>query len=77
MSERLTSIYLAGSKHPGYADYGRKTPIEMIEAFRSHARYMRDRAEEILAASDADFRVETHMGVHVRKSVEVLQNGKL
>ena len=76
MSERVTTICLPGSSDPGWANYGRKTVPEMIEEFRSHARYMRDRAEEILSAQDADFQVETHLGLHVRRNIEVLQRGK-
>jgi hypothetical protein len=72
----MTSICLPGSRDPGWANYGRKTSAEMIEEFRSHARYMRDRAEEILSASDADFQVETYLGLHVRRNIEVLQKGK-
>jgi hypothetical protein len=75
MTERMTSICLPGSEYPGWANYGRKSPAEMIEEFRSHARYMRDRAEEILSATDDDFLVKTYRGVHVQRNVEVLQKG--
>lgn len=76
MSERMTSITLPGlnSGH-GIADWGRKTPEEMVERLRSYAERQKAAAERILAAAPSDFRVETYVGVHVQRQKEVLQEG--
>lgn len=76
MSYRMTSIFLPGlnSGH-GLADWGLKTPEEMVGQLRAHAERQKAAAEKILAASSSDFRVETYVGVHVRKDRKVLQEG--
>lgn len=76
MSERMTSISLRGSTHNGLADWGRKSAEEMIQQFRDHAQLQKQAAEEVLAASDEDFRVETYTGVYVQRNKEVIQPGK-
>lgn len=75
MSERMTSIYLPNMTGSGISEYGRKTPQEMIEVLRDYAKYQKEQAEIILSAKDIEFRVETYLGVYVRKKVEVLQEG--
>ena len=55
MADRMTSIRLPGSKHVGLADWGRKTPAEMIRLLRMHAEHQKAIAEAILSASDDDF----------------------
>jgi hypothetical protein len=77
MAERMTSIVLPGAKASnGYSDWGRKTVPEMIETIRAHAHYQFAAAQEVLAASDADFKVETHLGVNCWSNIEVLQEGR-
>lgn len=78
MSERMTGIELRGNKAagPGLAEWGRKTPTEMIERYRQYARHQLAEAQAILSATDDDFRVETYTGVHVQRNREVLQEGK-
>ena len=76
MSERMTSIRIPGVFGSGYADYGRKTPKEMIDIIRDYALTKKAEAEIILNAKDEDFRVETHLGHFVRNKIEVLQEGK-
>lgn len=76
MSERMTSITLPGSRHCGLADWGRKTPEEMIRQIRAHAEHMKVEAEEIISASDLEFRVQTYTGVHVQRNRETLQPGR-
>lgn len=58
------------------AEWGRKTPAEMIERYRQYARHQLAEAQAVLAATDEDFRVETYTGVHVQRNREVLQEGK-
>jgi len=48
MADRMTSIRLPGSKHVGLADWGRKTPEEMIRLLRTHAEHQKAVAEAIL-----------------------------
>lgn len=75
-SERMTSASLPGFFGAGWADYGRIEPAEIIRQARLHAQHMKDQAEAILSASDHEFRVETYIGIHVRKQLEVLQPGR-
>lgn len=75
MGARMTDIVLRGSG-AGLADWGRKTPDEMIEQIRAYARRQKAEAEAVLSASDEDFRVTTYTGVHVQRNREVLQEGK-
>lgn len=77
MSERLTSIDLPGVFGSGIADWGRKTPAEMIVQLRQHAIDSKARAEAILAANDEDFHVRTYTGVHRQRDSEVLQQGRI
>lgn len=76
MSERMTSIDIPGSKNSGIADFGRLTAENMIRQFREYAQRQKEAAEEILAAADDDFRVETYTGVYVQRNREVIQPGK-
>jgi hypothetical protein len=77
MSDRMTSVHLPGlNAGSGLADWGRKTPAEMISLIREHAAHQKQQAEAILAASDDEFRVETYVGVYVRRSKIVLQEGR-
>lgn len=73
MGERMTSISVKGGIC--FSDWGRKSPEEMIKAYREIARQRKEEAEAILNANDEDFRIETHTGVHVRRNLEVLQGG--
>lgn len=76
MSERLTSIKLPGVQSSGIADWGRKTPEEMITQIRSWAANNKAIADAILAAPDEAFQVETYTGVIVQRNKTVLQEGK-
>lgn len=76
MSERLTSIRLLTHRFAGWAEWGRKTPAEMIAAIRSHAQHQLAEAQAVLAAADEDFYIDTYRGVHVQRDREVLQEGK-
>ncbi len=74
MSERMTSIYVGSGL--GFAEYGRKTVPEMIESIRKHAAHLKKEADEILAAADEDFHVETYVGSIVQRNRKVLQEGR-
>jgi hypothetical protein len=76
MADRLTGIDLPGVWGSGLADWGRKDPAEMIKMLRAKAADDKATAEKILAASDADFHIQTYVGVHRRRQVEVLQQGR-
>jgi len=76
MSERMTAIYLPSLRQgAGWAECGRRSPNEMIDIIRGQAARQKAEAEAILAAADVDFRIETYVGVHVQKQLEVLQEG--
>ena len=76
MAARMTSIELPGLFGSGLAEWGRKTPAEMIERYRSYAQSQIDLYAAILAAPDEDYRIETYRGVHVQRDTEVLQEGR-
>lgn len=77
MADRMTSIHLPGLRRgAGLADWGRKTPAEMTAQYRKNAQLHLDEAKAVLEAADADFHVETYVGVLVRRDRETLQEGK-
>lgn len=78
MSERMTGIQLRGNKAagPGLAEWGRKTPAEMIARYRSYAQHQLEEAQAILAAADEDFHIDTYRGVNVQRDREVIQEGR-
>jgi len=77
MSGRLTGIDLPGlGIGTGLADWGRKTPAEMIQKYREYARRNKEVAEAILAAADDDFRIDTYVGPLAMKDYVVLQEGR-
>ena len=77
MSDRLTAIYLPSLRRgAGRAEYGRLTVSEMIAIIRRSAELQKAEAEAILAADDADFQVETYVGVHAQRQLEVIQQAR-
>lgn len=76
MSNRMTSIDLPGVRGSGIAEWGRKTPAEMITLLRQHAESQRAAAESIIAACDKDFYVQTYVGIYMQRQREVLQKGR-
>ena len=73
MAERMTLINLPG-KSVGIANYGRRDVAEMLSMIRRHAVQMKEEAEAILAARDEDFRIETYVGIHRRRNIEIIQD---
>lgn len=73
MSERMTGIRLPGAPWPGISDWGRRTPSEMIELARACGKHLREQADAIANAADADFLVETYLGPIAQRNREVLQ----
>jgi len=71
MSDRLTSISLEDGAL--LADWGLKTPEEMIKQAREYADSLRRKAAQIDATADHEFQVETYVGVHVMRNRKVLQ----
>lgn len=77
MSERMTDVYLPGLPGgSGRAEYGLKSPAEMIAILRADAEREKRNAEAILAARDEDFTVETYVGVFVKRKRQILQEGR-
>ena len=77
MSDILTEINLPGTRYKGgFADWGRKTPAEMIAMVRRMAQNDLDSAQACLAALDGDFRVTIVRGSLTRRHIKTLQEGK-
>lgn len=76
MTRRLTSIHLKSADGGSIAEWGRKSPSEMIALIREHARYELAVAQQILAAPDDAFCITTYTGVFAHKNFEVLQAGE-
>lgn len=76
MTERMTSIDLPGVPDSGAADWGRKSPADMIAILRQKAAHDKATAEAIMSASDDDFYVQTYTGVYRQRNHEVLQQGR-
>lgn len=74
MSERMTSVTVrVAGFGSGVAEYGRRTRVEMISMLRKKAARDKREAEQILAAADEDFIVETYVGVYAHKNLEVVE----
>lgn len=76
MSERFTDIRVPGVFGSGLADYGRKTPQEMIRQIREYALTQKQLYDIILLTKDEDFQVETYIGSLAHNNKEVLQEGR-
>ena len=75
MSQRMTAIGLPSLRRgAGLAEYGLVPPSEMVATIRRYAEQQKLEAEAILAASDADFLVETYVGVHTKRQRQILQH---
>lgn len=72
VAERMTSVEVPGSGHPGWAEYGRVEPERMIEIIRAQAERDRECAQRILDAKPDEFVVKTYTGVHVQRDVKQL-----
>lgn len=72
----MTSINLPGCRSAGLADWGVKTVPEMIAKMRAHHQHKLEVAQQVLAASDADFLIEVVRGPIVRRRVNTLQQGR-
>jgi hypothetical protein len=76
MADRLTEIKLPGCNNSGLADWGELTAPEMIKKLRDYATHFKQVWEKVLSASDEDFHIEIVEGVHVRRRVKILQEGR-
>lgn len=76
MSDIMTCITLPGSKACGWMDYGRLLAADIIATYRQNAQRDKEAAEQVLAAADADFRIEIVRGVHVQHHVALIQDGR-
>lgn len=76
VSEKMTIIRLPSGKDAGFMDWGEQDAETMLGTYRQMAVDMRERAEEILAAKDGDFRIEVVRGVHVQHPVRLIQQGR-
>lgn len=75
MSDRMTAVNLPGVWGASWAEWGRAEPAYMISAIRQRAKQELEWAQKVLAAADDDFRIETYLGPHARRNLEVLQEG--
>ena len=72
----MTAIRLPGLWGGGIAEWDKVPVAEMIERYRDYAERMKKDAEEVLSASDADFRIETYRGPHAQRDRQILQEGR-
>lgn len=77
MADILTEINLPGIDGSGIANWGERSPAEMVAYIRSHFQREKGIAEMVLAAADEDFRIGVVKGVHARRRVRLLQDGRL
>jgi len=75
-AEKMTTIRLPSGLSAGFMDYGEQDAATMIATYRSMAERDKAAAEEILAASDADFRIEVVRGKLVERPVRLIQEGR-
>lgn len=75
MSEKYTSIWLAGSD-VSFGAWGHLNVIEMLTELSRHIEDMRKQVEAYDAAKATDFRVETMYGPHARRNLKVIQEGR-
>lgn len=73
MSDRYTTITLGAN---GFSLHGRTDVSTAISAIRRAASADLANAQAVLNASDDDFRIYTHTGIHRVRNIEVLQEGK-
>ena len=73
MSEKLTRITLPGTPSVGFADWGEKSPKEMIAILRKHGRHLMDEATAIEDAEDHEFQIDVVRGPIVQHHVKTLQ----
>lgn len=76
MARRMTLCILPQSKDIGVMDHGEVAPAEVIAMAKRWAADAKERAEEVLAAADDEFRVTVVDGVHVQHPVRTLQEGR-
>lgn len=76
MTQKMTLCTLPGSMHPGVMDYGEVAPADVIAMARRWAANDKARAEEILAATDSDFRVALVEGIHKQRPLKLIQEGR-
>jgi hypothetical protein len=72
----MTTITLPGTTYEGLSDHGRRTAPEMITLARRYAAADLASAQAALAASDEEFRVVTHLGVHRKTARDAIQEGR-
>lgn len=71
----MTLVTLPGVEGAGVEFYGRELPSFAIGQLREDARYHAAWSAAVLAADDADFRVETYLGTHAQRERMVIQEG--
>ncbi|WP_251151385.1 hypothetical protein [Cellulosimicrobium sp. Marseille-Q4280] len=72
----MTTITLPGTPYEGLSDHGRRTAPQMIALAREYAASELASAQAALAASDEEFRVVTHRGIHRKTARDVIQEGR-
>jgi hypothetical protein len=70
----MTDIHLPGLPcGTGIAEWDRVDAPEMIRRYRAYAAHQKAWADAVLNADDADFQIETYVGVHVQGSRQIIQ----
>lgn len=78
MSEKMTRIRLPNqTDFSGLLDWGEKTPEEMTDFARKYASRLREQAEAIERADDADFQIDVVRGPYVQRHIKELQKSRI
>lgn len=72
----MTLLTLPGGSYSGVMDHGEVAPSEIIAMARRWATQQKAEAEECLAASDDDFKIEIVEGVHIQRHKRLIQPGR-
>jgi hypothetical protein len=71
MSDRMTEISSPGNQ--GIGEWGSVSREDMIRRYRAYYEHVLKDAQEALSYADEDLVVETFLGPHARKNLEVVE----
>jgi hypothetical protein len=76
MSDRMTSARVADAPFGTLAigEWGRRTRPEMIAKLRESAQRQKESAERVLSATDEEIIVETYLGPHSQRNLQVVSS---
>jgi len=74
VSRRLTEIHLPKSNPSiGIAEWDEQSSEYMIKMLRDYAAHLRAQADQVDAAADHEFQIQSHTGVHVQRNRREIQ----